>query len=100
MSYGWSQLTITAESGAALNGYNDVRFANKPDNKGTLFSLTDDFSDQHLTPYIRIEAKYQIAEKHNVELTAAPLAFDYSGLTGTVDFGEETYSGCGCQCAL
>lgn len=88
-----AQLTITAESGAALNGYNDVRYSNAPNNQGTLFSLTEDFGDQQLIPYIRVEAKYQFAERHIVEATAAPLAFEYSRLTGSVDFGDDTYGG-------
>lgn len=93
--FGFGQLTVLVESGAALNGYNNVRYSNSGAIKGTKFSLTDDFRDQHIVPYIRVEAKYQFCIRHAVELTAAPLAFDYSGLTGTVNFGKDTYSGPG-----
>lgn len=90
-----AQLTMTLEGGAALNGYNNVRYSNSGADIGTKFSLTDDFKEQEIVPYVRFEAKYQIAVRHVVELTAAPLAFEYSGLTGSVDFGNDTYEGAG-----
>lgn len=90
-----AQLTMTVESGAALNGYNNVRYSNSGASKGTRFSLVDDFGDQNLKPFIRIEAKYQLRLRHTFELTAAPLSFDYSRLSGTVDFGNESYAGAG-----
>ena len=38
-----AQVNLTAESGLAINGYNDVAYPNANSNRRTRFSLTDDF---------------------------------------------------------
>lgn len=90
---GFAQVTLTVESGAAFNGYNDVRFGNEEGNMGTLFSLTDDFSNQAAVPYLRLEAKWRFAGRNTIELTAAPLAFEFSGLEIPVIFGDRLFDG-------
>ena len=87
-----AQLQLTAESGLAFNGYNDVRYFNKDSDMGTLFSLTDDFEVTQPVVYARFELKWRIADKHVVELTAAPLAFDYEKRSEKIiDFGERQF---------
>jgi len=93
-----AQISITAESGLAINGYNKVRFFNETGNKGDLFSLTDDFSTTKPTAYARIELKWQFLDRNIIELTAAPLAFDYSGLQlNSLRFGDNIYSATGAE---
>ncbi|MEQ8548674.1 MAG: hypothetical protein RIC03_12230 [Cyclobacteriaceae bacterium] len=92
-----AQVRVTAESGAAINGYNDVRYANVAGNMGSFFSLTGDFQNQEVVPYIRLEVKWQFLERNTIEATAAPLAFEYSGIKKPVAFGDLTYSGEGVQ---
>ena len=88
----FAQLSLTLESGAAFNGYNDVRFSNAEANKGDLFSLTDDFEVNQPVIYARIEAKYRFLDRNIIELTAAPLAFDYrKRSTENILFGDNTY---------
>ncbi len=93
-----AQVTLTAESGLAINGYNDVRYFNEEGNKGDLFSLTDDFVGKEAVIYARFELKWQFLDRNIVELTAAPLAFEYSGLKiNDLQFGENTYTTAGFQ---
>jgi|3_EtaG_2_1085321.scaffolds.fasta_scaffold32449_2 opacity protein-like surface antigen len=88
----FAQLSVTVESGVAFNGSNDVRYFNEEGNKGDLFSLTDDFTPQQSQLYARIEVQFRFLEKNIIELTAAPLAFDYEKNSGTsIQFGENEY---------
>lgn len=73
----FAQFSITLETGAAFNGYNDVQAPNAPDNQGTRFSFTDDFTPKQPVPFVRAEASYLLNEKHRFALTAVPLTFDY-----------------------
>jgi len=87
-----AQLSLTIESGTAFNGSNDVRYFNEDGNKGDLFSLTDDFTPQQPQLYARIEAQFRFLDKNLVELTAAPLAFNYEKNSGpSIQFGENEY---------
>ncbi|WKK80736.2 porin family protein [Marivirga arenosa] len=87
-----AQFDLTLESGAAFNGYNDVRYANAEGNKGDLFSLTDDFEVNQPVIYARIEANFRFLDRNIIELTAAPLAFDYTKTsTENIVFGAHTY---------
>lgn len=87
-----AQLSLTVESGIAFNGSNDVRYFNEEGNKGDYFSLTDDFTPQHPQLYARIEAQFRFLDKNIIELTAAPLAFDYEKNSGSsIQFGEYEY---------
>ncbi len=91
-----AQVTLTAESGLAFNGYNDVRYFNEQGNKGDLFSLTDDFGGQEATFCGRFELKWQFFDRNITELTAAPLAFEYIGLrAGNLQFGDNNYTATG-----
>lgn len=76
-----AQLRVSLESGLVFNQYNDVRVPNGEMEKGTLFSLTDDFEVKGTNPFFRFEAAYLIADKHMVELTAAPLTLEYEKQT-------------------
>ena len=92
----WAQLSLTAESGLVFNTYNDVRVPNAPDNQGSLFSLTDDFTPELPGPFLRFEAAYLIKDKHTVELQAVPLAVNYNSFTGdSVAFAGTTFRGDG-----
>jgi len=91
-----AQLTLTAESGLAFNGYNNVRYFNKENDKGTLFSLTDDFETTQPVVYARFELKWRFANKNVIELTAAPLAFDYTKNDNSlINFGENQFGATG-----
>lgn len=70
-----AQLRISLESGAAFSQYNDVQAPNG-DDPGTRFSLHDDFTPQP-TVFFRAELSYLIADRHTIELTAAPLTLEY-----------------------
>lgn len=91
-----AQITLTAESGLAFNGYNDVRYSNKEGSKGDLFSLTEDFSPEQPIPYIRAEIKWQFFDKNIIELTASPLSFNYVKLEkNTLNFGDNIFTQAG-----
>ncbi|MEL6535695.1 MAG: hypothetical protein AAFQ98_09805 [Bacteroidota bacterium] len=90
----YAQLTLTVESGLVFNTYNDVRVPNAPDNQGSLFSLTDDFTAELPGPFIRFEASYLINDKHTVELDAVPAAVNYVDFQGdAVTFAGTTFTG-------
>ncbi|MHA7131902.1 hypothetical protein [Algoriphagus namhaensis] len=87
------QFSLSLESGTAFSGYNDVRVPNGDQAQGTLFSLHDDF-DPEPTAFFRVEFSYLIADRHIVELTAAPLQLDYSDAqVGEIDFANTDFSG-------
>lgn len=91
---GYSQLTITFETGIVSPGYNDVRAPNEENNQGSLFSLSDDFEEVETPIYFRAEARYLIASKHTIELTAVPLHVSSRDFTGSeIRFEDATYSG-------
>jgi len=69
---GWQ---FDIESGAAINGYNDVRI---PGNEGTYFSLTEDLeSDPYF--FYRVRVSREWGERHNLSLLVAPLRFKSHG---------------------
>lgn len=89
-----AQFRIGLESGLVFSQYNDVQVPNGEAEKGTRFSLTDDFSPEEPAPFIRLELGYLINQKHTIELTAAPLILDYQNLQlDSVDFAGTTFSG-------
>ena len=93
-----AQLTITAESGLVFNPSNDVRVPNGMENRGTFFSLSDDFAPALPGPFFRIEARYLLNEKHTFELTAAPLAANYTEYTGgPLSFAGTLFTGEGIE---
>lgn len=69
---GWQ---FDIESGAAINGYNDVRI---PGDRGTYFSLTEDLeSDPYL--FWRMRITRELGDRHYLSLLAAPLRFKSRG---------------------
>lgn len=64
-----AQAIIDFETGAVLNGYNDVRI---PGDQGTLFSLTDDLKTEKNIFY-RLRASYIIKSRHSLSILYAPL---------------------------
>jgi len=69
---GWS---VEVESGAALNGYNDVRI---PGNTGTDFSLTDDLTSD-ATAYFRGRATVDLGKRQRLSVLVAPLRIEAAG---------------------
>ncbi len=89
-----AQFRIGLESGLAFSQYNDVRVPNGEDEKGTLFSLTDDFSPEEPAPFFRLELGYLINQKHTIEFTAAPLILNYQNLQrDSINFAGTTFNG-------
>lgn len=74
------QLTFTLESGLVFTQYNDVQAPNTNQANSSRFSLKDDFSEVATPVYLRAELQYLIAQKHTVELTAAPLKVESRNL--------------------
>jgi len=69
---GWQ---FDIESGAAINGYNDVRI---PGKGGTYFSLTEDLdSDPYF--FYRVRFSRDLGERHYLSLLVAPLRFKSHG---------------------
>jgi len=90
----FSQLTITVESGLAFTQYNNVRAPNGDNQQGSLFSLADDFQEVQNPIYFRAEAKYLIASKHTVEITAVPLTVESENFQGNdLSFEGVTFNG-------
>lgn len=88
-----AQLTFTVESGLVFTQYNDVQAPNAEPMPGTRFSLKDDFAETKNPVYFRIEAAYLIADKHIVELTAAPLTVESQTLRRpSVSFAEQSFA--------
>ena len=69
---GWS---VDIESGAAFNGYNDVRI---PGNTGTAISLTEDL-DADAAAFIRVRLTKSLGERHRLSVLVAPLRITASG---------------------
>lgn len=87
-----SQFRLSSESGLVFNQYNDVRAPNGDDNKGTLFSFTDDFEADEPVVFIRLEASYTFNDRHTVILAAAPLRFKYNNPSiASIDFENTTF---------
>ena len=63
---GWS---VDIESGAAFNGYNDVRI---PGNTGTAISLTEDL-DADAAAFIRVRLTKSLGERQRLSVLVAPL---------------------------
>jgi hypothetical protein len=66
---------VDVETGAAFNGYNDVRI---PPDTGTQFSFTEDL-DAGATPFLRLRIGLMDSEKHKLIVFAAPLRFSAAG---------------------
>ena len=80
---------ISLEGGAALQTVNDVAI---PSDTGTRFSLIDAVGKGPF-PYYRIEATYDIKEKHRLRLLIAPLAIEKTGqLDKQVVFDGKTFT--------
>lgn len=69
---GWS---VDIESGAALNGYNDVRI---PGDTGTQISLTEDL-DADVAAFFRVRLGKSLGERHRLSVLIAPLRITASG---------------------
>ena len=69
---GWD---IDIETGAAVNGYNDVRI---PGDEGTYFSLSEDLESD---PYFfwRMRVSRRLGDRHYLSFLVAPLRFESSG---------------------
>lgn len=92
--YGFSQLTISVESGLAFTQYNDVRAPNGANQQGSLFSLADDFQEVQSPIYLRVEAKYLINSKHTIEITAVPLTVESKNFqNSSLSFENELFDG-------
>lgn len=89
-----AQLRIAVESGLVFNQYNDVRTPNGDNDKGTFYSLTNDFKAADFNSFIRAELTYTIIDRHAIQLTAAPLQVSYSSFKDqTIDFAGKVFSG-------
>lgn len=89
-----AQIQLSVESGLVSTQYNEVRVPNGDINSGTLFSLNDNFSQKHPSPFFRAELLYRLANKHTFEITAVPLSIDYQNANlETFDFAGVTFSG-------
>jgi len=81
---------LEVETGAAFNGYNDVRI---PPDTGTEFSFTDDFETDP-TAFIRLRIGLLDSEKHELSIFAAPLRFSARGTPAQdLVFDDEVFSG-------
>ncbi|HKK75317.1 MAG TPA: hypothetical protein VJ953_09615 [Saprospiraceae bacterium] len=93
--YALGQFSIGVESGLTFSQYNDVRVPNGDSERGTLFSLHNDFTPQ-ASAFIRVELAYLLKDKHSFELTAAPLQLTYEEAElETIRFANTTFSGAG-----
>lgn len=70
---------VDVETGAAFNGYNDVRI---PPDTGTQFSFTEDL-DAGAAPFLRLRIGLVDSEKHKLSVFAAPLRFSAAGMPVT-----------------
>jgi hypothetical protein len=66
---------VDVESGAAFNGYNDVRI---PGDTGTEISLSEDLESE-ATAFWRARVTADLGEKHSLSLLVAPLRIEASG---------------------
>lgn len=85
-----AQLTVSVESGIAFTQYNNVKAPNQDNQQGSFFSLADDFQEVQTPIYFRAEAKYLIASKHTIEITAAPLVVESQSFEGSSLLFENT----------
>jgi hypothetical protein len=91
-----AQLRLGIESGFAFTQYNDVRVPNAEQERGTLFSLKNDFTPDKPAIFFRLEGAYLINGKHTLELVAAPLQLDYQDSTlDSIEFAGSTFKGAG-----
>lgn len=89
-----AQLRVAVESGFAFNQYNDVRTPNGDVDRGTFFSLSSDFKPQAVNPFVRAEISYTVIDRHDIQITAAPLQLKYESYKNQViDFAGRTFSG-------
>jgi hypothetical protein len=74
----YADWSIDIESGAAFNGYNDVRI---PGNTGTNISLSEELTAEG-SAFVRFRLSMDLGERHRLSFLVAPLTFKASG---TVD---------------
>jgi hypothetical protein len=74
----YADWSIDVESGAAFNGYNDVRI---PGNTGTDISLSEELTAEG-SAFVRFRLSMDLGKRHRLSFLAAPLSFKASG---TVD---------------
>ena len=63
------------ETGAAINGYNDVQI---PGNTGTRFSLSEEL-DSDPAPFWRLRISRDLGDKHHLSILIAPLRLESEG---------------------
>ena len=63
------------ETGAVINGYNDVQI---PGNTGTMFSLSDEL-DSDPAPFGRLRISRDLGDKHHLSILIAPLRLESEG---------------------
>jgi hypothetical protein len=89
-SASWSQLSLDAETGGAIFGYNNIRI---PGDAGTDFSIADDNFLRQLTPFFRGRVSYTIGERHTVSALYAPLVISARGtFEEPVRFNNEIFA--------
>lgn len=91
-----AQLRVGIESGFVFTQYNDVRSPNGNgiDDKGTYFSLYNDFDPVPINPFFRAEVSYTIVGRHDIQLTAAPLQLRYNSFqNNTIKFAGKVFAG-------
>ncbi|MGK7397461.1 MAG: hypothetical protein ACNS62_22985 [Candidatus Cyclobacteriaceae bacterium M3_2C_046] len=87
-SHSYSQFQIDLETGAAWNGYNDVRV---PNQSGSSFSLSQDQKDD-VTTFFRLQLLQTINNKHTIRLLYAPLKTISQGtFDQSIRFAGETF---------
>lgn len=84
-----AQLHVDVESGAVINGYNDVQVPGT--SEGTRISLTDNFKQDNYN-YFRARMGYIIKDHHDIYVTLAPLKLFSTGSTANnINFGGKEY---------
>ncbi len=82
-----AQWKLDVESGAAWNGYNDVRVPND----ATLFSLTDNNRNKAV-PFFRTELLYTFNRRHTIRALYAPFQINSVGtFAREVNFNEISF---------
>lgn len=76
LSCALSQWKLDAETGLALQGYNDVRI---PNDTGTEFNFNGDFELQGPVIPLRVRLTWTFGEKNHISALFAPLVLNYEG---------------------
>lgn len=83
------RLAVEIEGGSIWQGRNDVRI---PNETGTLFSLVD-LAGSGPSGVVRVEAAFDVNERHGFRVVVAPLAIDGSGVPSeSVLFAGEAFA--------